>query len=161
VNRLVPFPRTSAAVAVSWIALAGLSVPNVLMAVVVALGIPLSARSFLEGLPGARRPVRALRLLVVVAWDILVANVVVARLVLGPLPRLEPAFIQVPLALTHPHTRALLATIITMTPGTVSAAFTPNARVLHVHALNVSDPARVVADIKQRYERPLMEIFEC
>jgi multicomponent K+:H+ antiporter subunit E len=87
--------------------------------------------------------------------------VVVARLVLGPLPRLEPAFVEVPLAATHPHTRSLLATIITMTPGTVSSAFTPDGRTLHVHALNVSDPLRVVADIKDRYEQPLMEIFEC
>jgi multicomponent K+:H+ antiporter subunit E len=159
-NRLVPFPRTSVALTVSWVALTGFSVASVLMALVIAVGIPLSAQPFLKGLPRARRPVRALRLLGIVLWDILVANVVVARLVLGSLPRLEPAFVKVPLAVTHPHTRSLLATIITMTPGTVSAAFAPDGRLLHVHALNVSDPARLVTGIKERYERPLLEIFE-
>jgi multicomponent K+:H+ antiporter subunit E len=158
---LVPFPRISVALAVSWLALTDLSAANAVLAVVIAVGIPLSARPLLTGLPRPRRPARALRLLAVVVWDILVANIVVARLVLGPLSRLEPAFVAVPIEAMHPHARSLLATIIAIAPGTVAAAFSPDGRVLHVHALNVPDPAVLVADIKERYERPLMEIFEC
>ena len=127
----------------------------------IAVGIPMWARPFLMDLPRPTRPARALRLLAVVVWDILVANIVVARLVLGPLSRHEPAFVAVPIARAHPQARALLATIIAIAPGTVAAAFSPDGRVLHVHALNVPDPAVLVADIKERYERPLMEIFEC
>jgi multicomponent K+:H+ antiporter subunit E len=158
---LVSFPRISIALAVSWLALTDLSAANALLAMVIAVGIPLWARPLLTDLPRPRRPSRALRLLAVVLWDILVANIVVARLVLGPLSRLEPAFVDVPIEAMHPYARSLLATIITIAPGTVAAAFTPDGRVLHVHALNVTDPARLVADIKKRYERPLMEIFEC
>jgi multicomponent K+:H+ antiporter subunit E len=149
------------ALALSWLALTELSVAHMTLAVLAAIAIPLTAHSFLEDLPAVHRPRRVLVLLVRVLWDIVIANAVVARLVLGPMSRLQPAFVQVPLALTHPHARTLLATIITMTPGTVSVAFTPDARVLHVHALNVQDPARLVASIKERYERPLMEILEC
>jgi multicomponent K+:H+ antiporter subunit E len=32
---------------------------------------------------------------------------------------------------------------------------------LLVHALDVDDVAALVAEIKQRYEQPLKEIFEC
>ncbi|MGZ8264371.1 MAG: hypothetical protein ACXW2I_09150 [Burkholderiales bacterium] len=43
----------------------------------------------------------------------------------------------------------------------MSAALAPDGRVLHVHALSARDPAVLVATIKERYERPLLEIFEC
>ena len=96
-----------------------------------------------------------------VTWDILVANAAVARLVLGPMERPRPAFVRVPLDLTHPHAIALLASIVTMTPGTVSVALTPGAHSLLVHALDVQDPEGLVANIKARYEAPIKEILEC
>ena len=66
-----------------------------------------------------------------------------------------------PLAFDHPQAISTLATIVTLTPGTVSVALSPDGRVLHVHALNVADPAALVASIKERYERPLAEILQC
>ena len=48
-----------------------------------------------------------------VAWDAVVANVAVARLVLGPSSRLRPALVKVPLDTKHRDAAALLASIIT------------------------------------------------
>ncbi len=160
-TKLLPFPLISATLAVAWLMLTEISAAHVALAALFAFAIPLVASSFLEGLPRARRPVRALQLLVRVLWDVVVANVVVAGLVLGPMARLRPTFFEVPLAVTHPHAVTLLATVITMTPGTVSVALTPDARVLHVHALTAEDPAELVSRIKARYEQPLMEILQC
>ena len=56
---------------------------------------------------------------------------------------------------------ALLASIITMTPGTVSCDVRIDERRILVHALDVDDPDRTIQLIKSRYERPLQEIFEC
>jgi multicomponent K+:H+ antiporter subunit E len=56
-----------------------------------------------------------------------------------------------------------LAGIITMTPGTLSSDLSPDRKHLLVHALHCPDEAAeaaLVADIKARYEAPLMEIFE-
>jgi len=47
-----------------------------------------------------------------------------------------------------------------MTPGTVSSDIAADGHSLLVHCLNAEDPDAVVADIKQRYERRLKEIFE-
>jgi len=101
----------------------------------------------------------ALRLVGVVLRDIVVANITVARLVLGPVARLQPAWITVPLTLTHPTAIALLASIITTTPGTVSCAIDEERHFIWVHALHCTDPAGMVADIQARYEQPLMAIF--
>lgn len=160
-KKLVPFPAVSIAVLLSWLALTEVSPAHLALAVVFALAIPWVAAAFLQDLPRGRRPLRALQLLAHVAVDVVIANVVVARLVLGPMDRLKPAFVELPLTVTQPHAITLLATIITMTPGTVSVAIAPDARVLHVHALNVEDTVQLVALMKARYELPLKEIFEC
>jgi multicomponent K+:H+ antiporter subunit E len=140
-SRLLPHPVLSGALFAAWLALIGkISVAHLLLAAILAWGLPLAAAAFLTHLPRVASPGIA---------------------VLGPMPRLRPVFVTVPLALTHPQSIALLASIITMTPGTVSAVLSADRRSLLVHALDSGDPDALVAQIKQRYERPLQEIFGC
>jgi len=56
-----------------------------------------------------------LRFVGVVLWDIVVSNLTVARIVLSPLSKPKPAWVPVPLALTHPAAITLLASVITTT----------------------------------------------
>jgi multicomponent K+:H+ antiporter subunit E len=159
-KRWLHFPVLSAMLFVSWLALVGeVSVAHVLLAAVLALAIPLACAEFLDHLPRLVAPWTALRFTLRVIWDIVIANIAVARLVLGPPARLRPAFVTVPLALTNPQSIALLASIITMTPGTVSSELAPDRRSLLVHVLDCPDADALVANIKQRYEEPLLEIF--
>jgi multicomponent K+:H+ antiporter subunit E len=67
--------------------------------------------------------------------------------------------VRVPLTLKQPTAQALLASIITMTPGTVSAIVDEDQACIWVHALDCDDAAGVAADIDRRYQQPLMEIF--
>ena len=93
-------------------------------------------------------------------WDIVLSNLTVARLVLSPSARPQPAWVRVPLALQQPGAITLLATIITTTPGTVSCVVDEAAGEILVHALDCVDAAAMAAQIKARYEQPLLEIFE-
>jgi multicomponent K+:H+ antiporter subunit E len=161
VNKLAPFPILSLMLAASSLALTGLSPGDVALAFVLALAIPRIAAPFLGPLPGIRSAGAALRLIARVLWDIVVANLTVARLVLGPVARLQPRFLMVPLEVRHPHAIALLASIVSIVPGSVSIGFTPDGRTLLLHVLHVEDEERFIATIKERYERPLMEILTC
>jgi len=107
-----------------------------------------------------RRPLTILRLGLIVLWDIIIANIAVARLVLSPLIRLHPGFLVVPLDVRDPYAIVALTGIITMTPGTVSCLLSADRRTLYVHAIDASEPEDAVREIKQRYEAPLKEIFE-
>lgn len=158
-TRCLAHPWLSSLLAASWLLLQHSLAPvHLLAAVLIGLILPRLLHGFLPAAPRIRwRP--ALRLSGVVLWDIVVSNITVARLVLGPVARLQPAWITVPLALKHPTAIALLASIITTTPGTVSCCIDEERRCILVHALNCSDPAAMVADIHTRYEQPLMEIF--
>jgi multicomponent K+:H+ antiporter subunit E len=91
--------------------------------------------------------------------DIVRANLHVARLVLRPRGTLKPGWVWIPLDLTNIHGITALASLITLTPGTVSAELSDDRRYLLVHVLDMRDPETEIAEIKTRYEAPLREIF--
>src|SRR5690606_8620646 len=114
---------------------------------------------YLIFVPRVRKPLGLCLFLLKVLWDIVVANLHVARLVLGPKSRLNPAFVEVPMELKDEFLLATLASIISLTPGTVSAGLTPDHKTLLLHALDVPDIDALVVEIKKRYEAPLLEVF--
>ena len=152
-------PWVSTLLAASWLLLQHSLAPfHLLSAALIGLIVPRLLHGFLP--PAASiRWVPALKLTGVVLWDIVLSNITVARLVLGPMDKLQPAWVTVPLTLEHPTAISLLASIITTTPGTVSCTIDEARHCILVHALNCSDPAAMAADIQARYERPLMDIF--
>jgi multicomponent K+:H+ antiporter subunit E len=161
-SRLLPHPRLSATIFVTWLALVSSLAPiHLAGAAAIALLLPLAAGRLIDARAQVVRPGAAVRLTLVVLWDIILANAAVTRLVLGPMARLRPAFVVVPLDTQHPQAVALLASIVTMTPGTVTTEIDDARTSMLIHVLHTDDPARVVADIKSRYERPLKEIFGC
>lgn len=161
-RRLVPFPGSSLMLALFWMLLVNRVEPaHLALAAVLGLLLPpLTAR-----LHQARGPLRrldaALSLCAVFVYDMLVANIVVAGLVLGPRRCIAPALVEVPLDIDSPTAVALLAGIVTLTPGTVSVEVSVQRRTLLVHALRAPDPAAVAAEIKRRYEARIREIFAC
>lgn len=159
---LLPRPLLSLMVAVTWLmANNTLYVGHIILAVFLGVALPRLTVSFWPDAPRLRRPGVALRLLAVFAYDIVVANFIVARLVLGPSSALRPAFVEVPIDLDNDFAISLLASMITLTPGTVTVDYDPERSVIHVHALDADDTDALVAEIKQRYEAPLKEALGC
>jgi len=112
--------------------------------------------------PSLRRPHMALLLLWRVFVDILRSNVAVARIVLGLNGVAAPrsGFLEIPLDLRDPNGLAVLAAIVTSTPGTVWVDLSVDGTVLTLHVLDLRDEQGWIDTIKQRYEHLLMEIFE-
>ena len=153
-------PVLSVTLALSWLLLQhSVELVHLVSALLIGLVIPRLLHPALPAATALRlQPIP--RLVGRVLWDIVVSNMVVARLVLGPMSRLRPAWVPVPLTLTHPTAISLLATIITTTPGTVSCTIDETRREILVHALDCSDAVQMAADIKDRYEVLLLAIFE-
>ncbi len=153
-------PVLSLLIAATWLLLQqSLAVPQLITAAVLGLLLPRLLHGFLGPATRLRAPGTVLRFTALVLWDIVVSNLTVARLVLDPRANPQPAWVPVPLALTHPTAITLLAAVITTTPGTVSCVVDEERREILVHALDCADPAELAAQIKHRYEAPLMEIF--
>ncbi|MGE6529849.1 Na+/H+ antiporter subunit E [Pseudomonas sp. NPDC077382] len=161
-SRLLPNPALTVLLTLLWLLLSNaLSVGHLVLGLVLGWAIPLLVKGFLVDLPKVRRPLKLCLFLLKVFYDIVVANVSVAKLVLSSRDRLRPAFIEVPMAIEHPFVLAVLTSIISLTPGTVSAALRPGHKMLLIHALDAPDTEALVAEVKNRYETPLLEIFEC
>lgn len=160
-RRLLPHPLLSFTLLVIWLLLANtFSFGQFLLGMFLGWAVPLYTARFWPEEVRVRQPFVLLRFIGRVLFDILVANISVARLILGNGDRIEPAFIEMPLELQTNAAISLLANTVSLTPGTVSAFLSADRRTLIIHSLHTTDAAAVVNDIRQRYETPLKEVFE-
>ncbi|WMN60538.1 Na+/H+ antiporter subunit E [Pseudoalteromonas xiamenensis] len=169
----LPTPFRSLMLFIVWLLLNNsVSLGHLILGGVLAIVIPWITFPFRDPQPLILKPGLALKQLAIVLFDIITANVQVAALILGPNKKLNPAFVKVPLDLTEAMPITILASTVSLTPGTVSAEVYPWAealepgeepeqRYLLIHVLNLDDEAELIETIKRRYEAPLKEIFEC
>lgn len=161
-RRWLPYPILSLTLLVVWLLLNNsLSAGHFLLGTILALVIPIGTRSLQKPQATLHRPLLVIRYMLVLMGDIIKSNIEVAIQVLGPLHKLTPGFIAIPLDMTEELPITMLASSISLTPGTVSVEVSEDRHWLYVHVLNLSDEAETIKTIKQRYERPLKEIFQC
>ena len=161
-KRILPSLPLTALLFVVWLLLnQSVSPGTLLMGAVLAVLVPLGTKSLRPGSVTMRKPLVAFKLWAIVMRDFVRSNIRVATLILTRRPRDIPSgFLQVPLDMRDPHALALLAMILCLTPGTAWAEVSLDRSVLLLHVFEIVDADAMVAMIKQRYERPLMEIFE-
>lgn len=162
IARIFPHPLLTLTLVIVWQMLVNyVSLGTLVFGLILGTVIPLITAPYWPDRPRLKSPMMIVEFILVVLWDIVVANIVVAKTILFTRnTSMQPAFVTIPLDLRTPEAITVLAGTITMTPGTVSSDIAADGRSLLVHCLNAPDPDAVVADIKQRYERRLKEIFE-
>ena len=161
-KRWTPSPPLSLALFVVWLLLnQSLEAATLASAVVLAIAVPLLTKGLRPATVRMRKPGVALRLSFVVTFDMLKSAYDVARLLLTRrTSRIASKFVQIPLDMRDPNGLAVLAMVMCLTPGTAWGEVSFDRSTLLIHVFDVDDEAAFVALIKQRYERPLMEIFE-
>ncbi|QYK41790.1 MAG: Na+/H+ antiporter subunit E [Paracoccaceae bacterium] len=161
-KRLFPHPYLTVLLIITWMLLVnGTKLGSLVFAVILGIVIPLLTSPYWPNAPRLRNIPAIIDYVMIVLWDIVVSNVVVARIVLfKPNGRLQPAWVTIPLDLRTPEAITVLAGTITMTPGTVTADMSGCGRALLVHCLHAPDPDSVRDGIKDRYETRLKRIFE-
>ncbi|UOG91146.1 MAG: Na+/H+ antiporter subunit E [Candidatus Thiothrix sulfatifontis] len=162
-KRLLPHPLLSVFLLLIWLLLNNtLAMGHVVLGAGLALLIPFLTVGFWPERVCVQRPWVLLKFVAVVLWDIVVANLHVAALILGSTRKLQPAFMLLELDIRSPLGVSLLANTISLTPGTVSCEVSADRRQLLIHALHVTDVEASIREMKQRYEQPLMEVLrEC
>jgi multicomponent K+:H+ antiporter subunit E len=159
---LLPHPLLSVALAAVWLLLVNSIHPRmILLGVVFGVAIPLFTRPFWTDRPTICSFSALVRFIPIFLWDVVIANLQVAWLILNFTRKLRPTWVVIPLDIRNPYAITTLANVISLTPGTVSSELGPDRKTLLVHSLDVEDPEALVAHIKKRYETPMKEIFEC
>lgn len=161
-RKLFPHPVLTVVLTLVWVGLVNVLTLNAFVfGFILGTILPLLTAAYWPDRPRLRNPLMIIEYILIVLWDICVANVQVAKIILfKPNSKLQSKWITVPLDLRTPEAITVLAGTITMTPGTVSSDLSEDGHSLLVHCLDAPDPKAVVAEIKHRYERRLKEIFE-
>ena len=161
-SRVIPHPVLSAALVLIWLLLTAFSLGHLLLGSAIALVAGWVVGHLHPARPHFRRWILVPRLLGIVGRDVLRSNVAVARiLILGPdHPSYHSGFIELNLRLRDPNAIAVLALILTATPGTAWVEYERSDGRLLLHVLDLRSDADWQALIRDRYEALLMEIFE-
>ena len=155
-----PQPWLSLALFVIWQFLSdGVSGASVVLGLILAWGIPQMTQAFWPERPTFLKSWRMPAYLMRVLFDIVVASFQVAKLILSP-RKPRPMFVCYPLELEQPLAITILASTISLTPGTVSVDVSDDNKLLLVHALDAENGDEVIDAIRTRYEKPLLEMFE-
>jgi multicomponent K+:H+ antiporter subunit E len=162
IRRILPHPLLTLLLALVWMLLENTFSAGVLVfGLILGLVIPIATSAYWPDRPRPSAPIGIVRYVLIVIWDIIVANVVVAWTVLFKANRdMRPTWVSIPLDIRTPEAITILAGTITLTPGTVSADLSNEGHSLLVHCLDAEDGDAVRDQIKERYERRLKEIFE-
>lgn len=159
---LIPHPILSAGLVLVWLLLNEFSLGHLVLGLIIAL-VSSWALGAIEGdRVRWRNPRTVFRLFCIVGLDIIRSNIAVASLILsgGRHGARRSAFIPIPLKMTDPVGLAVLAMIITATPGTAWIEHDTDQNVLLLHVYDVIDEEAWISLIQTRYESLLREIFE-
>ncbi|GDY28022.1 MULTISPECIES: Na+/H+ antiporter subunit E [unclassified Agarivorans] len=156
-----PTPYHSLLLWLVWQILHEFSRGHMVLGAVFAIVIPWIVAPLSEKEPVAKNPLKVLLYLLRLVQDIIVSNFEVAKRVLQSNRHLKPAFIAVPITISEPLPLTIFTSSVSLTPGTCSVELSDDKQWLYVHVLHLEDEQKLIAQIKQRYEAPIKEIFQC
>ncbi|WP_186390008.1 MULTISPECIES: Na+/H+ antiporter subunit E [unclassified Stappia] len=112
---------------------------------------------------GSDRYLRRFWLIFVLAmtfvYELVLSAVRVASIVLRPKIELKPGIIAYPLTVDRDFEITMLANLITLTPGTLSVDVSDDRSTLYIHCIDVPDKQATIDDIKNSFERKILEAF--
>jgi len=92
-------------------------------------------------------------------FELVHSSLLVAHDVITPRNQGQPAIVSVPLDVTSDLEIALLANLVTLTPGTLALGLSPDRRSMLVHAMFAPDSDQLRKEIKEGYERRIQELL--
>lgn len=92
-------------------------------------------------------------------WELILANLRVARDVIRPIGQLRPAVVAVPLDLESDWRITLLAILVTLTPGTLSLDVSSDRKVLYIHVMHMNGASELRSQIKAGFELRVMRLL--
>jgi len=162
-KRWLPFPVMSGVLLLTWLLVnQDVGLPHLLLGGCLAIAVPLLVRPLQPSdYPRLQRPLALMRLLRMAVPEIVRSCFTVSSLILFPRRGgVNARFIRIPLDMRSPYGLAVLSCLINMTPGTVWVEILSGRHELVLHVFDLHDEQWWIDTIKQRYERPLKDVFE-
>ncbi|MBK9050145.1 MAG: Na+/H+ antiporter subunit E [Chloroflexi bacterium] len=145
--------------ALVWMFLTGeFSAANFVMGVILGYGLMLLTRRTFASERYIQKVNGVIRFLGFFLYELLTANIQVAKMVLRPQLNIKPGIVAVPLDVRTDAEITLLSNLITLTPGSLSLELSPNGQLLYVHGIYVDDEQEFIRRIKSGLEARTLEV---
>ncbi|MBW9087323.1 Na+/H+ antiporter subunit E [Rhizobium wenxiniae] len=157
---MLPYPILTVSLILMWLLLSGFTLGQLVMGSLVAVFASWAMASLRPDKPKLKKWWLLPKLFFIVLFDIILSNIAVAMLIIrGRKKGRKAGFLTIPLELKDRTALALLAVILTSTPGSVWLEYDSYDGSILMHVLDLEEEEQWVATIKNRYEKLLMEIF--
>lgn len=161
ISRILPYPLLTISLVIFWVTINSFSTGHLLLGIAVAMVASWAMASLRPPKPRIRNWHLLVKLIIIVLYDIIRSNIAVAFIILFKRDRKVPSgFLTIPLDLRDPMGLAVLAVVLTATPGSAWLEYNSSQGTLLIHVLDEVSQAHWQNLIKSRYEKLLMEIFE-
>lgn len=160
-RRWLPHPTLSLFILATWLVLnQSFAVGHLLLGAGLGLALGIGFERLQPPPLRIRRRGLLLKLAVRVFGDVIRSNLALLRIIItGRSRSVTSGFVSIPLELTNPYGLAVLACIITATPGTIWMSYESQDRILLIHVFDLIDENEWIHTVTERYARPLQEIF--
>ncbi|QFY62894.1 Na+/H+ antiporter subunit E (plasmid) [Rhizobium grahamii] len=157
---MFPYPILTACLILMWLLLNGFTLGQFVLGAIVAVVASWAMASLRPERPNLAKWYLLPKLFFRVVYDIVVSNLAVAWVILrSGRQRHSPGFLTIHLEIRNQFALALLAVILTSTPGSAWLEYDSNDNTVLLHVLDIQNEAVWRDTIKNRYEKLLMEIF--
>ncbi len=157
---MFPYPILFVCLVLMWLLLGGFTPGQLVLGIIVAVFASWAMASLRPEKPRIRNIHLLPKLFAIVMIDIIKSNIHVASVVLrSGAKRHKPGFLTIYLDIRNEFALAVLAVVLTSTPGSVWLEYDSNDNSVLLHVLDIDNEAVWRDTIKNRYEKLLMEIF--
>lgn len=160
-KRLLPHPILAGFLLVLWLVLqqsAGLG--HIIFGGIIAIVVSMAASAVIPERIIIKRPLKFIQLIIVAGLDIIRSNLAVMSVLFHPRPNPTAGFIEMELTLKNPFALAILAIILTATPGSAWLEYDRARSTVLIHVFDLVDEKEWIETVKRRYETLLLEIFQ-
>ncbi|WP_281888931.1 Na+/H+ antiporter subunit E [Paenibacillus sp. YYML68] len=146
-------------IALVWMLLQdGGSFVSFVVGYVIGLAFLYMLRRFFAG-PFYTKKVGAIwRLLVLFVKELVLSNISVIAHIVKPRLNVRPGIVAIPTVLDSDGEITILSCLITLTPGTLTLEVSPDQRTLYIHAIDIEDAEQLAEQIKNSFEKAIMEV---
>ncbi|WJH37673.1 Na+/H+ antiporter subunit E (plasmid) [Aliirhizobium terrae] len=157
---MFPYPLLAISLVLMWMLLNGFTLGHLILGTLVAVFASWAMASLRPDKPKLRNWHLLPKLFFIVFFDIIRSNIDVAWLILrGQKKERRSGFLTIPLEVENRTALAILAVVLTSTPGSAWLEYDSYDRTILMHVLDLDDEAAWIDTIKNRYEKLLIEIF--
>ncbi|WP_340023232.1 Na+/H+ antiporter subunit E [Paenibacillus sp. FSL K6-1096] len=125
-----------------------------------ALGVAVLVimRRFFDGRLYLAKIWAVLKLIALLLRELVASSYVVVKAVLRPSLNIRPAILMYHTELESDWEVAVLITLLCLTPGSVVLEVSKDNRTLYIHAMDIRDAEQFDANIRNKFERAILEV---